>query len=187
MATETEVRFLEIDKKALVKKLRALGATDLGEKLLKEVIIYDKDLDWKKENKFIRVRQNGEEIKLTYKHHTNKEKGEAKEIEFKIDDLDSAVAFVEVLGFQAVRHQEKKRHTLKLGSVIFDIDTWPKIPTYVELEGPSLKALESAAKKVGLDWQDAVYEDAASVIENIYHIPVRNMRWFTFKKFELPR
>lgn len=184
--TEIEVRFLEIDKAALVARLKKLGAKDLGENLLEETIIYDKDLKWQKNDshRFIRIRKNGDDVKLTYKEHTDKSKGEAKEIELTIDDLESAVAFVEALGFVAFRRQQKKRHTLKLGDVIFDIDTWPRIPTYAELEGPSLQALQKAAETVGFEWRKAVYEDARSVIENVYKVPVGKMHWFTFERFE---
>ena len=71
-----------------------------------------------------------------------------------------------------------------MDDVIVDIDTWPKIPTYVELEGPSENALKSAAARVGFDWKDAVFENARIVIEERYHIPVGSMKWFTFDRFE---
>lgn len=39
--TEIEVRLWEIDKAALVEKLRRLGAEDLGEDILEDIIFYD--------------------------------------------------------------------------------------------------------------------------------------------------
>lgn len=181
---ETEVRFLEIDKEALIKKLLMLGAADNGETMLEEAIIYDKGLKWLNERRFIRLRKKGDEIKLTYKHHNAMDKGEAVEIELEIDDLETAVSFFEEIGFTAYRRQQKKRHALEWKGVKFDIDTWPRIPAYVELEGRSLDELKKAAAAVGFDWSKAVFKDARSVIEEVYRIPVGKMKWFTFERFE---
>lgn len=181
---EIEVRFLEINKQDLLDKLLKLGAKDLGEVMLEEVIVYDKDLEWLNHKRLIRLRKNGDKISLTYKQHFPDPKEPADEVELKIDNLDQAIIFLEKIGFVAYRRQQKYRHTVKLGDVTLDFDTWPKIPTYVELEGPSVEALKSTAEKLGLDWPKAVYDDARMVIENIYKIPLGKMKWFTFNRFE---
>jgi adenylate cyclase, class 2 len=181
---EIEFRFLEINKDELVRKLLSLGARDEGESMLEETIIYDPKLKWKDEQRFIRLRKKGDVTKLTYKHHQSQTIGGAYEIEFGIDDLKKAEALFEEIGLPAYRHQQKKRHTLQLNGVTFDIDTWPRIPTYAELEGDSEESLKTAAKAVGYDWNDAVFNDAAWIIENKYNIPVKSLRWFTFDKFE---
>src|ERR1044072_2543947 len=131
---EIEVRFLEIDKDALAKKLIALGATDKGETFLEEVIIYDKNLKWLDERKVLRLRKIGDRVRLTYKHHDNIEGGEATEIEFGVDDFEKAEALFTELGYLPYRHQQKKRHSFELMGVVFDIDIWPRIPAYVEIE-----------------------------------------------------
>lgn len=181
---ETEVRFLEINKDALIKKLTALGAVDKGEVMLEEVIIYDKDLKYLESRQIIRLRKNGDKIELTYKHHNGMDKGEAVEIELEVNDLNAAVSFFEAIGFVAYRRQQKKRHSFELNGVKFDIDTWPRIPTYIELEGESLEQLKGAAKSIGLDWSKVIFLDARAVIEDVYNIPVGKMRWFTFERFE---
>ena len=68
---EIEVRFLEIDKEALIKKLEHLGAIDLGKDFLREVIFYDKAGKWQyEEKKFVRIRSTREGIFLAFKHTT---------------------------------------------------------------------------------------------------------------------
>jgi adenylate cyclase class IV len=57
---EIECRFLEIDKDKLIQRLLELGATDKGEVLLEEIIMYDPAEDWRKDNKFIRLRKAGD-------------------------------------------------------------------------------------------------------------------------------
>lgn len=181
---EIEVRFLEIDKAALIKKLLSLGAKDLGEVMLEEAIIYGPENKWLNERRFIRIRKSGEKVKLTYKEHTEQAIGGASEVEFEVPDFKKAEFFFEKIGWPAYRHQQKKRHTLEYNDVTFDIDTWPHVPTYVELEGPSEESLRESAKMVGLDWEKHEVKDARWVIENIYKIPIGKMRWFTFDRFE---
>lgn len=179
---EVEVRFLGVDVITFLKRLQNLQATDLGEKLLKEIIFYDKARTWGNQGKFARLRRTGEESILSFKHHQGNALKGTKEIEFKVDDFGRAKAFLKNIGLLAVREQEKKRHSLILNDVFIDLDTWPSIPTYVELEGKSLQKVRSVARILGLDWNKAVYENARIVIEKYYKVPVSSFRYFTFKR-----
>ncbi len=181
---EIECRFLEIDKDALIAKLRELGAKDEGEKMLEETMFYDKDLTWKKQNRFIRVRSNGVKHGVTYKEHQTHEVDGSFELELAIDDFKNAEVFFEKIGFSLARRQQKKRHTFKLGEVTIDIDTWPRIPTYVEIEGTSEDDLKKTAELLGLDWKDADFHNAGWIIMNKYNIPVIDLKYFTFDRFE---
>ena len=179
---EIECRFLEIDKDALIKKLIELGAFDEGESLVKETVIYDKDLKWRDEERFLRLRKIDEKTTLTYKEHSVHTIDGTYELEFGIDDYEKAELLFEKIGLLPFRHQEKKRHTFQFNNVTVDIDTWPKIPTYVELEGDSEYALKDTAEKLGFNWQDADFHNARWIIENKYNIPVGTFRWFTFDR-----
>ena len=182
---EIEVRFLGIDKQALIEKLQQVRAVDLGDDLFKEIIFYDKNLEWQyKGKKFARLRSTKAGVFLAFKHNEVDTATGTKEIEFKVDNLSKAKQFLEEVGLVAFREQEKKRRTFKLGEVLVDIDTWPSIPTYVELEGPSEEALKNAAKVLELDWAKAVFESPRFVIEKYYKIPVSTFKYFTFDKVE---
>jgi len=183
MTKETEVRFLEINKNELITSALQLGAEDFGEQVLEEVI-FNWNTSGVRDRRFIRIRKKGDEVTMTYKEHALNPEDGAEEIDVKIDDLERGVEFLEKLGYPPFRRQQKKRHALRLEKVFLDIDTWPKIPTYVELEGPTMESLQDAAVKLNLDWSKVVYQDARAVIENVYHIPVGDMKWFTFDKFE---
>ncbi|MFA6050489.1 MAG: CYTH domain-containing protein [Candidatus Paceibacterota bacterium] len=181
---EIECRFLEIDKEALIQKLRELGAEDKGEVMLEETIVYDKDLNWKKEHKLIKIRKSGDNITLTFKHRESDAIDGTKEIEFGIDNYKKAEQFFDAIGLVPYRKQQKLRHTFILDDVTLDIDTWPRIPTYVEFEAMSEEAIKKAVEKVGLDWGNHITSPPATVIESVYNIPVRQMRHFTFDRFE---
>ena len=182
---EIEVRFLEVDKDDLIRRLQELGATDKGEDLLEEKIIYDKALTWRDESgKFLRLRTQKGKTQLCYKHRTAQSATGTEEIEFEVSNPEAAEALLDRLGYVAFRAQQKKRHTFVLGDVTVDIDTWPRIPTYVELEGTNEDSLKEAALKLGFDWEKVELRNPQIVIEEVYGVPVRHMTWFTFDRFE---
>lgn len=184
MHNEIEARFLAIDKTATIAKLKSLGAEDKGEVTLREVILYDRELKWPDEGRFVRIRSyNGTTI-LTYKQNKAQTIDSAREIEFAIPDAALAEQFLECTGLIAFRHQEKKRHTFVLDGVTVDIDTWPRVQPYAELEGKSEEDIKAAAIKIGFTWGEAVYDDARAILQNRYNIPLGAMRWFTFDRFE---
>ena len=184
MHAEIEARFLNIDKKKLIQQLHTLGATDKGEKMLSEVIFYDSEQKWLDERRYVRLRTIDDKTVLTHKQNTAQTIDSAREIEFSVSDANLAEKFLESIGLVAFRHQQKRWHTFVKGEVVIDIDTWPRIPTYVELEGPSEAAIKSVAAALNLDWADAVFDDARKIIEDRYDIPVTQLRWFTFDKCE---
>ena len=185
MNQEIEAKFLEIKTDDLIKKLHDLEARDFGEKVLKEIIFYDKAGEWRKSGKsFVRIREDFDGIKMTYKHIDEPISPVAEEIEFEISDVQKATALLERAGLEIARKQEKKRHKFKTGDVIIDIDTWPNAPTYVEVEGPSEESIKEVAERLGFDYQKAVFGTAAMVLEKYYNIPIRTLKEFTFNKIQ---
>jgi adenylate cyclase, class 2 len=181
---EIEVRFLEVDLVNIKDILISIGAQDLGEKKLDEVIFYDKGLVWRNDGRYIRLRRVNGKTVVTYKENKAQTIDSALEIEFEIGDYERAQALFEKMGFTAFRVQQKKRHTFKFKNVALDFDTWPRIPTYLEIEGESERELKDIAKMIGLDWKNAIFDDARSIIEKKYNIPVSTMKCFTFDRFE---
>lgn len=183
---EIEVRFLNIDIDKIKFQLHKLGAIDKKEVLLEEIIFYDKDLVWRKSQQFVRLRKNGNDVTMSFKRHMGvpDPTKNTLEIELNISDIEKGKKFLESIGLAAFRYQQKKRHTFDLNDVFIDIDTWPKLPPYVEIEGASLPEIKSTAEKLGLRWEQVVFEDAKQVIENYYNIPVSRLKYFTFDRIE---
>ncbi len=183
---EIECRFLNIDAEALKKKLAKLGAEDLGERLQESTIVYDPAMKWRDEKKMlVRIRKENGVTTLCYKEQTpDMPAHEMYELEFEVEDYEKIQIFFEKIGLINYRHQEKMRHTFRLNNATIDIDTWPNIPTYIEIEGESEEDLKNTAELLGLDWKNVVFHSPRWVIENIYNINISHMRWFTFNKFE---
>lgn len=182
---ELEARFLGVDIPDFKQRLSKLGAKDLGSDHLKEVIFFDKDLTWQENKKtVVRLRQTKTGIHLAYKHAAEDTLHGTEEIEFDVSNLEKAKLFLERCGLVAYCYQEKHRHSYKLGNVVIDIDSWPKIPPYVEIEGESEEELKEAAAKLGLDWQKAIFESPRNMIAREYEIHMENLRYFTFERVE---
>ena len=179
---ETEVRFINVDIDKLKNVLSMLKAKDLKENLLKETIFYDKNLKWREEGKFIRLRKINEKSYLTYKHHKESSISGAEEIEVEINNYAIMKLLLSKIGLISYREQEKLRHTFILDDVIIDIDKWPSLPAYVEIESDSVVKIKRITKKLNLQWKDAIFEDAKIIIEKYYGIPVSKLKFFTFKK-----
>jgi predicted adenylyl cyclase CyaB len=186
MATEIEARFLEVDVPAIVRRLHELGAEDRGETLLKETIYYDQDLAWQRSGRtLVRVRESQEGIAVSYKNTTSDTVVGTEEHEFTVDDPRAVEDFLAHIGLVAYRRQEKRRHAFRLNGVHVDLDSWPRVPTYVEIEGPTETAVQGTAAALGLDWAKAVFGNAGLTIEQYYHLPARRLRWFTFDRVEV--
>ena len=166
----------------MLQKLIKLNAKDEGEYKILETIFYDKNKTWIEKGKFVRIRKSKNKILVSYKHHQKHTATGTYEIEFEVNDFNKAKLFLESLGLVAFRQQEKKRHTFRLGSITLDIDTWPNIPTYLEIEGNSEEDLKHTAQKLGLDYKKAIFENARIVIEKYYKVPVSTYKYFTFKE-----
>ncbi len=160
MQQEIETRFLDVDKDELVKKLAQVGALDKGEEKLEEMIFHAADMSWVGKHKFIRLRKAENKIKLTYKENVEQTVDSAREVELEVSDLDKCSEFLSRIGLQLIRRLEKYRHTFELGDVTVDIDTWPKIPAYAEIEGPSVESLKKACNILDLDWEKRFDGDA---------------------------
>jgi adenylate cyclase, class 2 len=120
---------------------------------------------------------------LTYKERTGQAIDSAKEIEFEILDLDKCSNFFERIGLKAIRRLEKYRHVFEFDDITIDIDTWPKIPTYVEMEGPSVESLEKFCEKIGFDW-DKRFDGNARMVFKHYGYDLDNLSTVTFSDFK---
>lgn len=182
---EVEVRFREVDVGTLEKRLLELGFEDTGEDFFKETILFDHDLRWVAERRtltrFVRVRTTRGGALVTYKRHRQDiNTPEAREVEFEVDDPEAARELLEAVGLRAYRTQEKRRHTFSKGDLKAEFDTWPKVPTYLELEGPDEEQLKALVEDLDLRWTDVTWENAGNLIEKYYGLMVSRMSKYAF-------
>ena len=163
MKTEYEVRVLEIDHDEMVKKLESLGA-ELQFDTLQQRYVYD--FNPVIDSKWIRLRTNGIKTTLTIKDLNAKTIDGTKELEIEVDDFDKTNQILEELGFKNRGFQQNKRTQYILDGVEIDLDRWPLIPEYMEIEGPSIEAVESTLTKLGINKEEIVTLDVASIYDH---------------------
>ena len=114
-------------------------------------------------HRWIRLRTNGITNTLTIKEVHDKTEHGTKELEIEVSSIEKAHEILEKLGYKRRSIQENKRVRYILNDVEIDIDTWPKLNTYVEFEADSLDKIKEVIKMLGFDYKDAVTEDAQDI------------------------
>ena len=161
MHTEYEVRVLEINVDDVIERIKSIGAKFEWD-LLQRRYVYD--FIPKVDGKWIRLRTNGEKTTLTIKNLVSSSIDGTQELEVSVDDFEKTNLILNELGYQAKGYQENRRIQYTLDGVEIDIDYWPRIPTYLEIEGPSEEAVYAVLDKLGFSKEDSSTRD----VEGIY-------------------
>lgn len=177
MKTEYEIRILEIDKESIIKLLEGLGAIKKGEYNQKRYVY---DLKPVQNGKWIRLRTNGNETTLTYKDVVSNTVDGTKELEFKVEGFEIVNEFLNKIGFTARSYQENKRIQYILDNVEIDIDTWPMIPTYLEIEASNEKEIYNMIKKLGLNDSKITLLNCDDIYRQIYNIDISKIKELKF-------
>jgi len=157
MQPEIEVRFLHVNYDNLRAKLRELGAHQkYPMRAMKRVIIDypDQRLQHGVANAwaFVRLRDEGDQILLTYKEFMKNDTLDGSEIEVVVSSYDKTIELFEKVGLTVISEQHTRREAWELDGVEVTLDEWPWLPPMVELEGPSEQALRIVGERLGLDW-----------------------------------
>ncbi len=176
---EYEVRVLEINKEEIQDRLKKLNAV-LKEDVLQKRYVYD----FKPVNpsKWIRLRTNGEKTTLTIKNVESSKIDGTKELEIEVSDFDTANEILGELGYTPRGIQENKRIKYDLNGVEVDIDTWPKIPTYLEIEGSNEEEVYNTLKLLEIPKEKATSLDVQRIYEEIYGIDLEKEPNLSFKE-----
>lgn len=180
MKSEYEVRFLNINKDELIGKLESNGAKFIGNWNQKRYVY---DFNPKMDNKWIRLRTNGEESTLTIKEIINDKIDGTKELEIVVSDFEDTNKILMELGYNARSVQENKRIRYILDDVEIDIDTWPGINTYVEIEGYDEDSIKNVVKKLDMVYEDGTTMDVRSIYLSLGYTE-EEMNNLSFKESE---
>lgn len=161
MHTEYEVRILEIDREQVIKKLEELGAEFQWDRIQRRYVY---DFIPKIEGKWIRLRTNGEKSTLTIKNLVSSLIDGTQELEIEVDNFERCHLILKELGYEAKGYQENRRCQYLLNGVEIDIDSWPLIPTYLEIEGASEEIVYHTASLLGFTKEECVTRN----VEGIY-------------------
>lgn len=126
---------------------------------------YVYDIIPKDENSWIRLRTNGIKTTLAFKSVKSKTIDGTKEVEVEVSDFEDTNVILNQMGYYNKGFQENKRIQYILDGVEIDIDTWPKLPTYLEIEGKDEESVKNIIKKLNVDESKISTLDVQSLYE----------------------
>ncbi len=178
MGKEIEAKFINIDKAQIITKLEELDAVKVFDERLLRRCVYN--LPIKKEGAWARVRDEVDKVTMTYKRVNSQSLDGVEEVELIVDSFDNAREFLKSIGLIEKAYQETKRlrYLSKSENVEFDIDTWPGLQPWVEIEADSEEKVKKYAAKLGFRWDDAMFGSADIIYAKVFKI---NEDWINNK------
>lgn len=160
MPIEHEAKILDVDADTLEKQILAEGGVKVGEALQRRYVF---DITPGDESKWIRLRDTGRKITLTIKEITHDGIDGTRETEVTVDDLEATKVLLGKLGYTPKAYQENKRVSFTLDGAEIEIDTWPRIPTYAEVEAESKDKVVEIAARLGYSEDQLTGENTTKV------------------------
>ncbi|MBN2112365.1 class IV adenylate cyclase [Candidatus Woesearchaeota archaeon] len=146
---EIEFKILEINPNEIRKKLKKAGAKKVfAGNILAQY--YDcENLMVRSRGNLLRLRMFGKEPQLTIKKILGRKGYKvAEETDIVVGDFKRMHDALLALGFGCYGCLKKKRERWHLGGINFEIDKYPNIPYYVEIEAKTEKSSADAKKKL---------------------------------------
>lgn len=188
MQTEIEAKSLNVDHDALRVKLREMGATLESPMRLMRRYAFDfpdRRLD-KEKRGWVRVRDEGERITLSYKQLSDRTLHGTSEVMLTVDSFEQAKTFLETLGLVAKSYQETKRESWRLGEIEIELDHWPWTQPYIEIEAPDEATMRDTFEKLDLSYDDAVFGSVEVVYLAEYDVSESDVNHIEAIRFDLP-
>lgn len=188
MKPEIEAKFLDVNHQELRKKLESLGAVCKQPMRLMRRKNYDfPDLRLDKErNAWARVRDEGDKVTMSYKQLNSRELDGTHEVNLTVDSFDAACSFLEAIGLESKTFQETKRESWHLPGFEIELDEWPWVKPYIEIEGPDESSLRELADKLGLDWGAVCHGSVEVVYRGEYDVTDEDVDYIPIIAFGAP-
>ncbi len=171
MNTEIEVKFLHINHEEIRARLRYSEFECVTPmRLMRRAIIDypDRRLQVGTPNSYIRVRDEGDKVTLTYKQFASLSIDGAKEVEVVTSSFEDTIKIFTQVGLEIVSLQESKRETWKNDTCEVVLDEWPWLDSYIEIEAPTETEVREASQQLGLDWSEAKFGDVMVAYRDQY-------------------
>ncbi len=163
MKKEVELKILNINPTKTRKILRALGA----KKTMPSTLL--RELYFRGNGNFssLRLRSEGKKQYLTLKTKQEDKKFNIRmEHQIEVSDFDMTKKILELLGYTVFRQREKLREHYELPKVHIEIDQYPHMMPYMEIEAPSKKIAEDFIKKFGFPLSLTTNKTASEIIQD---------------------
>lgn len=134
------------------------------------------------ENKWLRLRQSNDKVMLTSKHILEKNKTNFQnvvETEIEVSSLEETNLLLESLGLAKRSYQEKIRYSYKYKSAEIEIDLWPLLKPYIEIECDDENTINEIVELLGVSDKEIVSLNTEQLYKRI-NIDVHSMSELKF-------
>jgi len=158
---EIELTYIDIDKDKIEKKLLELGVEKVGDYHYRRIVFDYPDFRLDKQAAWVRLRDEGDKVTFTFKQRLGenlRDKLDGDEGMYEretiVEDFDATREILLKIGLIEKMYQENKRERYILNGVECDIDTWPLLDPYLEIEGKNWDEVYDLVEKIGLKRED---------------------------------
>lgn len=171
MQTEVEAKFLDVNHDELRAKLEELGATCKHPVRMMRRRNFDyPDSQLEKIGGWIRVRDEGDKTTLAYKQLNDRSLHGTKEISVTVSDFAKTCAFLEAIGLEQKSYHETRRESWELDGAQIELDEWPWIKPFMEIEADNEARLKEVAARLGLNWDLALHGSVENAYQAEYEV-----------------
>ncbi|MDR0449595.1 MAG: hypothetical protein LBG89_04035 [Rickettsiales bacterium] len=166
---ESEIKVLDVDVKKLSARLSAIGAKKVYDDV-RVITTWDAPGGlYAKQDKLIRITEE-DGAKLTM-HINNSNPKTKQEIKFKTARSAEPTAFMKGMGLARITKVRARRVSFELGKIDFDIDKFPKIPAFLEIDVAGLPGskIKSLLADLGLS-KNKVVANGTEAIHKLYGV-----------------
>lgn len=157
MKVEYEAKALNINKNSIRKRLKKIDAKLIFHetKFVRQTF---QNAELRKRNAWIRLQKGNGTVKLALKIAKDKTSVDGLlEREIEVSSFEQTQDLLLTLGYEKDMYEEKLREEWELDGITFDIDTWPEIPTFVEIEGANEDDVKKGFERMNLDYNRAFF------------------------------
>lgn len=180
MKKEIETKILNVDRLTIRKKLLKNKAVLVKKRCLVKRWVYR--LPDKKHNHWIRIIED-KHLSLAFKNYQSYKIGGIRELNFIINgELQELREFLELLGCKLIaeQHTYEERYLLP-NKVVVDIEKWPYIPTYIEIEATNKKLVKQTVKLLGFTDKDS-QPITTKMVYKKYNIDLHKFKLLNFSQ-----
>jgi adenylate cyclase class 2 len=181
---EIESKFYVRDLKAVEAKLIARGAVCAVPRAFEYNLRFDNSGNsLQRQRKVLRLRKFND-VRLTFKGPGERVGGALArtEIELVVDDFDTALKFLESLGYRVAAVYEKYRAMYELGAILVTLDELP-YGHFVEIEGENPEQISKLARELGLKPELAIpasYQGLFEQLKAAKNLRAKNLAFWEF-------
>lgn len=172
MNIEYEATFTRVNKDTMRENLPASGARLVRKEFLQRRFVFAVPDDPEITHRWVRVRDEGDKITMSYKSVKGDAIADQKEICIQVDDFEEAITLLEAIGCKKRTYEETKREQWELDGVEITIDEWPFLEPFVEVEGVSEDKVRQVSEKIGFDWQRAKFCAIGALYKEKYGVTI---------------